>query len=244
MVWWVGTQGLFCMCSKTFNSSRLFSRRGWMPLGLRGWSTTCWLLPCLWYPNYAIENRQNGGCIIQGHCVSFPPMGPLVWLLMLGDGSFSSFPVHRKRIIWIRFRNKRIRVDGALTFGAVGGSWKRCLRSSHSPSLSKTKLKRPIAGYVWPHSPILIVSFFIAGDSFTRIKRAFVESKVKHFCWVGLGYIKIGTMKPLLWATSIQEIQNWVPEKCSYNLCICYLYWRDTSIQGEETIFLGYETLV
>ena len=74
-------------------------------------------------------------------------------------------------------------MDGALNLGAVAGTWKRCLRSSHSPSLSKTKLKRPIAGYVWPHSPILIVSSFIAGDPFTRIKRAFVESKVKHFCW-------------------------------------------------------------
>ena len=31
-------------------------------------------------------------------------------------------------------------------------------------------------------------------------------------------------MKPLLWATSIQEAQDLVAEKCSYNLCICYLY--------------------
>ena len=37
--------------------------------------------------------------------------------------------------------------------------------------------------------------------------------------------------------TSIQETQNMVPEKCSHNLCICYLYYGSrklgfTSIQG------------
>ena len=148
-----------------------------------------------------------------GIACPFPLWDHLFDFWCLGDGSFTSFPVHTKRIIWIRFRTKRIRVDGVLTLGAVGGSWKRCLRSSHSPSLSKTKLKRPIVGYVWPHSPILIVSFFIAGDSSRRIKRAFVASKVKHFCWVGLGYIKVDTlMKLLIWATSIQGSQNLVPE--------------------------------
>ena len=33
--------------------------------------------------------------------------------------------------------------------------------------------------------------------------------------------------------TSIRGTKNLVPEKCSHNLCICYLYWRETSIQGE-----------
>ena len=51
-------------------------------------------------------------------------------------------------------------------------------------------------------------------------------------------------MKPLLWATSIQGTQNLVAEKYSHNLCICYLYERDTSIQGEGTVFLGHETWV
>ena len=48
-------------------------------------------------------------------------------------------------------------------------------------------------------------------------------------------------VKPLLWDTSnsrvtfIQGTQNLVPGKSSHNLCICCLYWRDTSIQGKET---------
>ena len=29
--------------------------------------------------------------------------------------------------------------------------------------------------------------------------------------------------------------------KCSHNLCICYLYWRDTSIQGKGAISLSPE---
>ena len=31
-------------------------------------------------------------------------------------------------------------------------------------------------------------------------------------------------------------------EKCSRNLCICYLCWSDTSVQGKETLFLGPKT--
>ena len=31
-------------------------------------------------------------------------------------------------------------------------------------------------------------------------------------------------------------------EKCSHNLCICYLCWSDTSVQGKETLFLGPKT--
>ena len=52
------------------------------------------------------------------------------------------------------------------------------------------------------------------------------------------------TMEPLLWDTSI----HWTPpfrvhkiwprkEKSSHNLCICYLYWRDTTFQGKGTLF-------
>ena len=41
------------------------------------------------------------------------------------------------------------------------------------------------------------------------------------------------TAELLLWDTFIQGTQNLLPEKCSHNLCICYLYWRDTSIQGK-----------
>ena len=43
------------------------------------------------------------------------------------------------------------------------------------------------------------------------------------------------------WDTFIQTTQNFVPEKCSFNLCICYLYWRDISIQRKGAIFLGPE---
>ena len=42
--------------------------------------------------------------------------------------------------------------------------------------------------------------------------------------------------------TSIQGTQDLVPEKCSHNLCICYIYW--SSIQTKGTLFLGPETLV
>ena len=45
--------------------------------------------------------------------------------------------------------------------------------------------------------------------------------------------------------TSIQGTQNLVSEKCSHNLCICYVYWRDTtSFQGKGTLFLGLETWI
>ena len=37
--------------------------------------------------------------------------------------------------------------------------------------------------------------------------------------------------------TSIQGTQNWVPKKCSHNLCILYLYCSDTSIQGKGHFF-------
>ena len=42
--------------------------------------------------------------------------------------------------------------------------------------------------------------------------------------------------------TIIQGTQDLVPAKSSYNLCICYLFWTDTSIQGKGTFFLGPET--
>ena len=53
----------------------------------------------------------------------------------------------------------------------------------------------------------------------------------------------LNTVELLLWDTSIQGTppftgtQNLVPEKCSQNLCICYLYGRDTFIQRKETLF-------
>ena len=49
-------------------------------------------------------------------------------------------------------------------------------------------------------------------------------------------------MEPLLWDTSIQGTENLVSEKCLHNLCICYLYRRDTSILGKRTLFVGRET--
>ena len=35
-----------------------------------------------------------------------------------------------------------------------------------------------------------------------------------------------------------------LPLKCSHNLCICCLYWRDTSIQGKGTLILGPKTWI
>ena len=44
--------------------------------------------------------------------------------------------------------------------------------------------------------------------------------------------------------TSIQGTRDLVPKKRPHNLWICYLYWRDTSIQGKGARFLGPETRV
>ena len=38
---------------------------------------------------------------------------------------------------------------------------------------------------------------------------------------------------------SIQGTLNLVPEKSSHNICSCYLYWSDNSIQGKGALFLG-----
>ena len=40
-----------------------------------------------------------------------------------------------------------------------------------------------------------------------------------------------------MWKQTIQGTQNLVTEKCSHNLCICYLYSVDTSIQGKGHFF-------
>ena len=50
-------------------------------------------------------------------------------------------------------------------------------------------------------------------------------------------------MEPLIWHTSIQGTppfrgQNLLLEKCPHNLCIYYLFWRDSSTQGKGTLFL------
>ena len=50
------------------------------------------------------------------------------------------------------------------------------------------------------------------------------------------------TAEPLLWDTFIQLIQNSIPEKFSHNLCICYLCWRDTSIQGKGSQNRGHRS--
>ena len=39
--------------------------------------------------------------------------------------------------------------------------------------------------------------------------------------------------------TSIQGTLNLVPEKSSHNICSCYLYWSDNSIQPKRALFLG-----
>ena len=55
-------------------------------------------------------------------------------------------------------------------------------------------------------------------------------TKVKNvFCYHG-----ISPLEHLYWKdTSIHGTQSVVWEKCSHNLCICYLYWSDT--QGSHT---------
>ena len=55
--------------------------------------------------------------------------------------------------------------------------------------------------------------------------------------------VRTNTVEPLLWDTSIQGTQNLVPEKGPRNLCIYYLYWRDTSIQKNGTLFSGSRNL-
>ena len=45
-----------------------------------------------------------------------------------------------------------------------------------------------------------------------------------------------------IWGTAPFRGQNLIPEKCSHNLCTCYLYSRDNSVQGKETLFLSPKT--
>ena len=45
------------------------------------------------------------------------------------------------------------------------------------------------------------------------------------------------TLEPLLWDTSVQRTQKLFGEKCSHNLCTCYLYWRDTSFWRKGHFF-------
>ena len=52
------------------------------------------------------------------------------------------------------------------------------------------------------------------------------------------------TVETFLWDTSIQGTQNLTPKNCSHNICICYLYGRDASIQWKGTLFLGPETQI
>ena len=52
-----------------------------------------------------------------------------------------------------------------------------------------------------------------------------------------IGILHIGTVEPLLCDTvSIQRTQDLVSEKRPHNLCICYLYVRDTSIKGTQNL--------
>ena len=46
-------------------------------------------------------------------------------------------------------------------------------------------------------------------------------------------------LRKKLYRNTIQGTQNLVRERRPHNLSICYLYWRDTSISGKETGFLG-----
>ena len=51
------------------------------------------------------------------------------------------------------------------------------------------------------------------------------------FLYWYIGILRIGTLEPLLCDTfSIQRTQDLVSEKRPHNLCICYLYLRNTSI--------------
>ena len=41
-------------------------------------------------------------------------------------------------------------------------------------------------------------------------------------------------VQPLLWDTPFRGLKIWSQKKCSCNLCICYLYWKDTYNGGQK----------
>ena len=63
-----------------------------------------------------------------------------------------------------------------------------------------------------------------------RLNRAYMPPNVVH----------ISRESPHIWESKTvldSRLQAVVPENCWHNLCIFYLYWRDTSIQGKGTLF-------
>ena len=63
-----------------------------------------------------------------------------------------------------------------------------------------------------------------------RLNRAYMPLNVVH----------ISRESPHIWESKTvldSRLQAVVPENCWHNLCIFYLYWRDTSIQGKGTLF-------
>ena len=104
----------------------------------------------------------------------------------------------------------------------------------------------PIKGHkIWSRKNVHIICVFVTSVEGTPLFRG-----KRHFFWSGnpglllllwwccCCYSFLCTVEPLVWDSSNQGTQNLIPEKCSHNLCICYLCWRDTSIQGKETLFL------
>ena len=64
-----------------------------------------------------------------------------------------------------------------------------------------------------------------------RLNRAYMPLNVVHIS---------SRESPHIWESKTVldfRLQAVVPENCWHNLCIFYLYWRDTSIQGKGTLF-------
>ena len=73
----------------------------------------------------------------------------------------------------------------------------------------------------------------------------FVTSNNNYNAWMTCsGISPLGHLYSKNTSIHDQGTQNLVPEKCSHNLCIGYLYCRDTFIQGKGQYFWGSETKV
>ena len=111
----------------------------------------------------------------RGHGVSFPRMGPLVWLLMLGDGSFSSFSGPHEAYYSNPLSNK---TDTCGRGFKVGGSWGHVKKMSQEFPFSisfQNEVKTP--------DRRLRVTTLTHFNRFLLYNRGFIHAHYKSICW-------------------------------------------------------------
>ena len=182
-----------------------------------------------WY----IEHHPDVLCVVTQHSCAWrdKPSGAVqawvrstLWCPSSGSGS-NSLTLNAKG--WVSFFCLFV------WFSALRARWKRkndCWTDSDHVFDGRQSLDLQLRILSWTNG---------------RLKKYLIPEDTVNFLFQILNTVEL-----LLWDTSIQGTppftgtQNLVPEKCSQNLCICYLYWRDTFIQGKETLFLGPETRI